>query len=123
MGTSSSTSVPLLSSTVPLPISTSSNVSQETQTSADNQESIFSLTATATASPPKPLYMGGCISDLQKSAKLGDTSKWSAKALCQSSEKVFKEAVIQKDLGDEEKAYVYFFKYIDLIQEINKKKK
>jgi len=69
---------------------------------------------------PKPLYMGGGISDLQKSAKLGDTSKWSAKALCQSSEKVFKEAVIQKDLGDEEKAYVYFFKYIDLIQKINK---
>ena len=49
---------------------------------------------------PKPLHLGSDISDLQKSAKLGDTSKWSAKALCQSSEKVFKEAVIQKDLGE-----------------------
>lgn len=69
---------------------------------------------------PKPLHLGSDISDLQKSAKLGDASKWSAKALCQSSEKVFKEAVIQKDLGDEEKAYVFFFKYIECIQKLNK---
>eukprot|EP00090_Calanus_glacialis_P038312 TRINITY_DN6690_c0_g1_i1.p1 TRINITY_DN6690_c0_g1~~TRINITY_DN6690_c0_g1_i1.p1 ORF type:complete len:1106 (+),score=377.60 TRINITY_DN6690_c0_g1_i1:83-3400(+) len=68
----------------------------------------------------KPLYFGSDLSDLQKSAKLGDTSKWNAKALCQSSEKVFKEAVIQKDLGDEEKAYVFFYKYIECVQKINK---
>jgi len=69
---------------------------------------------------PKPLHFGTDISDLQKKAKLGDTSKWSVKALCQSSEKVFKEAVIQKDIGDEEKAYVFFYKYIECVQKIQK---
>ena len=48
---------------------------------------------------PKDLHFGTSLSDLQKKAKLGDTSKWNVKALCLSSEKVFKEAVIQKDLG------------------------
>ena len=48
---------------------------------------------------PKKLYFGKDVEDLQKKAKLGDTSKWTVKALCNSSEKVFKEAVIQKDLG------------------------
>jgi len=68
----------------------------------------------------KPLYFGSDLSDLQKSAKLGDTSKWSAKALCMSSEKIFNEAIVQGDLGDEEKAYVFFYKYIECVQKINK---
>jgi len=55
---SPSTSVPLLSSTVSLPASTSSNVSLETQTSSDNQESLSSLTPTA--SPPTSLECPLC---------------------------------------------------------------
>merc|ERR1719233_1192898 len=51
LSVTSSTSVPLLSSTVPLSISASSNVSLGTPTSADHQESILSLTATALYSP------------------------------------------------------------------------
>eukprot|EP00092_Neocalanus_flemingeri_P008316 GFUD01008966.1.p1 GENE.GFUD01008966.1~~GFUD01008966.1.p1 ORF type:complete len:1103 (+),score=340.51 GFUD01008966.1:377-3685(+) len=68
----------------------------------------------------RPLYFGNDISDLQSKAKLGDTSKVKVKVLCTSSEKVFKEAVIQKDLGDEEKAYVFFFKYLECVQKIQK---
>jgi len=55
---SSSTSVPLLSSTVPLPTSTSSNVSLETQTSSDNQRSLSSLPPTV--SPPPSLECPLC---------------------------------------------------------------
>jgi len=69
---------------------------------------------------PKDLHFGTSLSDLQKKAKLGDTSKWNVKALCLSSEKVFKEAVIQKDLGDEEKAYVFFYKYVEVVTKIQK---
>jgi hypothetical protein len=54
----------------------------------------------------KSLCLGSNLSDLQKSAKLGDTSKWSAKALCMSSEKIFKEAEHWKDFGKYKHDYV-----------------
>ena len=65
-----------------------------------------------------PLHLGDNINDLQTRAKFGDVSKTKVKVLCESGAKLFKEAIVKRDLGDEESAYVLFFKYVDLIQKI-----
>ena len=70
---------------------------------------------------PKPLYLAKNIGELQARGKVGDTSKLKVKNLCESAEKVLKAAFIEEDLGDEEKSYISFFKYIELIQLIKAK--
>ena len=67
---------------------------------------------------PKPLHLANNLQELQNRGKVGDVSKLKVKQLCESGEKVLKEAVVKKDLGEEEQAYVYYFKYIELIQKI-----
>ena len=68
-----------------------------------------------------PLPLQSCsLAELQGNAKLGDVSKYKIKTLCESSGKIFKEALVQKDLRDEEKAYMLFFKYVDCVQKIRK---
>jgi len=69
----------------------------------------------------KVLYLAKGVNELQEKGKIGDTSKSKVKQLCESSEKVIKGAELEKDLGDEEKAYVLYFKYIELIGIIKKK--
>ena len=66
----------------------------------------------------KPLYLASSIEDLQKQGKLGDVSKHKVKPLCESGEKVLKEATYTKEMGDEEKSYVLFFKYVELAKKI-----
>ena len=60
---------------------------------------------------PLPLQSRN-LAELQGNAKLGDVSKFKIKTLCESSGKIFKETLVQKDLRGEEKAYMMFFKYI-----------
>ena len=43
------------------------------------------------------------------------------KALCSSSEKLLKAAVVERDLGDMEKAYINYFKYIECVNLIKKR--
>ena len=69
----------------------------------------------------KALYLAKSVNELQDKGKIGDTSKSKVKQLCESSEKVIKGAEVEKDLGDEEKAYVLYFKYIELVGIIKKK--
>ena len=66
----------------------------------------------------KPLYLASSIEDLQKQGKLGDVSRHKVKPLCESGEKVLKEATYTKEMGDEEKSYVLFFKYVELAKKI-----
>ena len=66
----------------------------------------------------KPLHLAASVGELQSNGKVGDVSKIKIKQLCESSDKVWKKANENKDLGDEEEAYVLFFKYIELIQKI-----
>ena len=66
----------------------------------------------------KPLYLANSIEDLQKQGKLGDVSKHKVKPLCESGDKVLKEATYTKEMGDEEKSYVLFFKYVELAKKI-----
>ena len=40
--------------------------------------------------------------------------------LCSSSEKLFKAALLERDLGDQEKAYILFYKYVECVQRIQK---
>ena len=65
-----------------------------------------------------PLHLAASISELQSNAKVGDVSKNKIKPICESSDKVWKKANECKDLGDEEQAYVLFYKYIELVQKI-----
>ena len=66
----------------------------------------------------KPLYLASSIEDLQKQGRLGDVSKHKVKSLCESGEKVLKEANYTKEMGDEEKSYVLFFKYVELTKKV-----
>ena len=40
--------------------------------------------------------------------------------VCSSSEKLFKAALLERDLGDQEKAYILFYKYVECVQRIQK---
>ena len=64
------------------------------------------------------LHLAASISELQNNAKVGDVSKNKIKPICESSDKLWKKANECKDLGDEEQAYVLFYKYIELVQKI-----
>ena len=66
----------------------------------------------------RPLHLAASISELQSNAKVGDVSRNKIKPICESSDKVWKKANECKDLGDEEQAYVLFYKYIELVQKI-----
>ena len=58
----------------------------------------------------KPLYLTNCIEDLQKQG---------IKSLCESGDKVLKEATYTEEMGDEEKSYLLFFKYVELAKKIS----
>ena len=66
----------------------------------------------------KPLYLANNIEDLQGLGKLGDVSKNKVKSLCESGDKVLKEASHHKEMGDEEKSYVLYFKFVELAKKI-----
>jgi len=71
---------------------------------------------------PKPLYLAKSLAELQKMCELGNVSTFKCKSLQGSSEKLIKEAVHQNDMGDEEKAYILYYKYIKIYQLIKKHK-
>jgi len=60
------------------------------------------------------------LAELQEKGKFGDTSKYNIKNLCVSSEKVFNKAIETKGKGDEETAYIFFFKYVECVKAIQK---
>lgn len=50
--------------------------------------------------------------------ELGNVTNYKCKALHSSSEKLIKEAVHQSDMGDEERAYVLYMKFVNIYQKI-----
>ena len=66
----------------------------------------------------QPLSLASTIQELQQRGKIGDVSRMTAKKLCESGERVLKEAQVKRDSGDEEGAYILFFKYVELVTKI-----
>jgi len=54
------------------------------------------------------------IKQLQENAATGDVSKHKVKALCESGQKVFTKANSHKKCGEEEQAYILFWKFVQL---------
>jgi len=67
---------------------------------------------------PKPLHLASSLAELQKKAAVGDVANYKCKTLLTSSEKLIKEATHSSDMGDEEKAYILYMKFLNVYQKI-----
>ena len=61
------------------------------------------------------------IRRLQNIGRIGYIYHFDLHKLCKISQKIYKEAGIQQDQENKKEAYIYFFKYIHLIQKLNEK--
>jgi len=58
--------------------------------------------------------------ELQGAAVTGDVSKFTVKSLCESGAKLFSKAQSEKKIGENESAYILFWKYVELCKVIQK---
>lgn len=61
------------------------------------------------------------IRRLQNIGRIGDIYHFDLHKLLKTSQQIYKEAEVQQDKENKKEAYIYFFKYIHLIQKINEK--
>ncbi|XP_070547285.1 LOW QUALITY PROTEIN: ubiquitin carboxyl-terminal hydrolase 8-like [Ptychodera flava] len=67
----------------------------------------------------KSLHLGKSLEDLNKMADYKLVKGWNIKNYCQSASKVFNAADSEFKSGDEEKAYVFFMKYFNIVKQIH----
>ncbi len=70
------------------------------------------------ASKAKDLYLGQQLADLQEKAKAPTSNP--PKILVKVSDKLWTEAEKEMENGDEEKAYIFYMKYVNVYQTISK---
>ena len=63
---------------------------------------------------PRPLYLASSLQELQTNAKIEDLAKFKVYQLCESAEKVMKEAIMKQYLGDEEQAFILYLRYVEM---------
>ncbi|XP_006814000.1 ubiquitin carboxyl-terminal hydrolase 8-like [Saccoglossus kowalevskii] len=70
----------------------------------------------------KKLYVARSMEELNKMADHQLVKGWNIKNYCSSASKVFSAAEQQFKLGDEEKSYVLYMKYFNIVKQIHKTK-
>ncbi|XP_050395698.1 ubiquitin carboxyl-terminal hydrolase 8 [Patella vulgata] len=71
------------------------------------------------ATSKKDLYLGKSMTDLNSYCTVKDLGP-NVKLLIKSAEKTFQEAVKQDDCGDEERSYILYMKYFNVVQQAKK---